>query len=259
MRAIRLLGFLPLLFLGSCCCDEDDDCWWTVDCYWSACCYNCYDVQHCSGYQYGMVAAPEDLDFEATAWEAGDGRIDIIVRVTGTRADGTTPLSVRLMGPEMADLRRESPKTVWGFYGIPISAAERIEVSVPGSEDRVERELPGADLRASVTCDPRDRFLGKTILAPVPAAVALGTDLALSAPRAEDVLAEGTSIGLEVEVFRPDDVAPRQLFLREGEASSIRLDQAGRWTFRFTLLTDDVCEGPSADSVVVEETEIEVR
>ena len=255
MCATRLLACVPLLFLGSCCC-EDDDCWWTVECYWTSCCYTCYDVQHCSGYQAG---AADDLDFEATVRDAGDGTIDVIVRVAGRRADGMTPLSVRLLGPGLTSLRRESPKTVWGFYGIPIAAVERIEVGIPGTGDRVERELSANNLLESLPCDPRELLLGKALLVPGPAAFALGTDLALRAPRAEEVYGGGTSIGLEVEVFRPNDRTPQELFLREEEASSIRLDQAGRWAFRFTLLTDDVCGDPSADSVVVEETEIEVR
>jgi hypothetical protein len=206
-----------------------------------------------------MAIAPEELDFDATVRDAGDGTIDVIVRVLGTRADGTAPLSVRLIGPGMADLRRESPKTVWGFYGIPASAAERIEVGIPGTADRVERALTGSNLLESLACDPRDRFQGKPMLAPVPAGYALATDLALSAPWAEELLAGGTSLGLEVEIFRPGDGTPQALLLREGETSSIRLDQVGRWAFRFTLLTDDMCDDASADAVVVEETEIEVR
>jgi hypothetical protein len=257
MRAIRLAGCVPLCFLGSC-CHDDDDCWWTNECYWSDCCYTCYDVQHCDHY-HGMAVASDDLDFDLTVGDAGDGKVDVLVSVSGKWADGSRPLSVRLIGPEVADLRRESGKAVWGFYGIPIFAAERVEICVAGTDDRVEHELFLGDIEESLPCNPRNLLLGKEVIAPVPEGLALGTDLVLKAPGAADLLASGTSIGLEIEIFRPDDPAPQQLFLREGEGSSIRLDRAGLWTFRSTLLADDLCGGPSADSVVVEETEIEVR
>jgi hypothetical protein len=206
-----------------------------------------------------MGVSPVDLDFQATARDAGEGRVDIQVKVTGTNADGAASLSVRLLGPAAADFRRESSKTLWAFYGIPASDVDRIEITLVGTYLRVEREIPPAAETPSFRCDPRTRLTGKAIIAPVPAGLDRGAVLAVTAPGAGEVLAGAAAMGFEVEVFEPGQGTPRPLFLRPGETTTVALDHPGRWTFRTLLLADDVCGEPSADSVVVEETAIDVR
>jgi len=256
MRAIRLGGCVPLLFVGSCCCD-DDDCWWTTECYWSGCCYTCYDVEHCD-YYYGVAVASGDLDFDATVADAGDGKIDILVSIHGKWADGSRPLSVRLIGPEVADFRRESDRTVWDSTASrcppPRGSRSASRGPTTGSSTSSSSTTSGNPCRAipgtaswGRRSSPRSRRVspsGPTSSSTPPrrGRARLGS---LHRPRGRGLPARRTR--------------PAATVLQGGEGSSIRLDRAGRWTFRSTLLADDACGGPSADSTVVEETEIEVR
>lgn len=278
-----------VLVAGSSCCDDDVYCWIETQCYWDACCYVCYDVKVCR--YYGIAAKTseisEEIDFDAEAYDAGEGKLDIRVLVVGDRVDGETPVSVRLLGPEVSDLRRQSPKSEWWFRGVPEGAVEAIEVSYPdtgattrhpvdlgrlagespfaGGETPAGEPLPAAAVLAHavleaqvveaqvVGADGGRLRLGDAIPFRAPAA-----PLPSGAPVPSGVTEIGTAIGYVLETFAPGAVAPRAELVRPGAEAEIRLDLPGRWVIRLVLLAEDASGPSTSDSVALEELAVEV-
>jgi hypothetical protein len=253
-----LLALAVPFLLARCCCDDDDDCWWDVECYWTPCCYTCYDVYYCDYYYYGeAVQVSEEIDFDAKVLDAGEGRVDILVQVLGKGVEGERPVSVRLLGPSVSGVRRESPKRLWVFHGVPIAAADRIEVSIPETGARTVRMLDLAKLDGVSPCDPRQELSGRKVFPEMANGQSAASEILVQAPRVGEVLPSASgAIGFAVEVFRPSGGAPETTFLREEGSTSIPLDEPGRWFFRVVLLTDDLCGEESADSLIIEETEL---
>jgi len=200
-----------------------------------------------------MVAAPEDLDFDATVWDAGDGRIDIIVRVTEAGPTEQRPERAPDRPRDGRPPARE-PKTVWGFLRDSISAAPSgIESASRGQRPRssasCRRGPPGVRARRSAGPLPGERRFSRR---PGPPRRSAPPSRSAS-PRAEELLAEERPSASRSRILRPDDTTAAAPFPSREEASSIRRSGGGESSFHAAHRR---CRrGARARSVFVEETE----
>jgi hypothetical protein len=255
-----------LAFLAGCCCDDDDDCHTEYVCYFDGYITYCQYVTYCHDddyyyYYYGVGAAEEGagaIDLSATVRDAGEGKIDVLVEVFGDRVDGETPVSVCLLGPGFATVRRQSPRILWAFYGVPAAEVQSIQADIVGTSLRVKKSLDLADHGEFSPCDPRERLLPARVFPDLTAGLAAGESISVRAPGAEEILASGTYLALSVEILPPGDSDPQVSVVLKGDSSAIRLDRPGTWRLRATILLDDACGPGSADALVIEEAEVPV-
>ena len=253
-----------LAFLPGCCCDDDDDCHTEYVChfdgYVTICQYVTYCHHHDDYYYYGVGAAEVGaIDLSATVRDAGAGKIDVLVEVFGDRVDGETPVSVCLLGPGFATVRRQSPQILWAFYGVPAAQVETIEADIVGTSLRVKKPLDLADRGAFSPCDPREKLLPARIFPDLTGGLAAGESISVRAPGAEGILSSGTYVALSVEILPPESAEPEVRAVLRGDSTSILFDRSGTWRLRASILMDDACGPGSADALVIEEAEVPVH
>ena len=205
------------------------------------------------------TSGARQVDFEATLFEAGEGRVDIEVQVFGDEVGGSSPVGVRWIGLEIGDLRLQARRDLWRLRGLPAAGIDAIEVSIPGSDFRARKGLPDRPLAGRASCDPRQSLMAPRVLADLPAGVEAGEVLEFRAPETGEVLAAGRSAGLAVEAFPPGQDDARVTVIPAGERGAIFIDRPGRWFLRALLLAEDVCDPGAAEVIVLQEAEVSAR
>jgi len=244
---------LPLALLLAA-CGSSGSCYWEWYCYIGGGGLECVWVQRCPGHP---PPEPDSLSAQASAFDAGDGLIDLRVELTGDLVDAGRPLSVWLRGPSSLDLRPRSDHAVWWFLGFPPEAIDAIDAQVAGTDVRVVDPVPAAVAYDTPACDLR-AVLDLDAVPALPSTATLGDPLFFYAPPAASLGLPGSHHGFVVALTPPDGAPPTTLYLREGEAANLPADRAGRWTVALLLLTEGVCEPDSYDVVLLERVAVDV-
>lgn len=260
-----LFGMVTAAWLGAVggCCDYDD-CGWRWRCYWNGTVNKCYWVWTCGRPEPcpppdGSPCSASDgaLALDVSAYDAGDGKVDVRVEVTGSLLEPETLLSVLPRGAQVPEVLRQSTNRVWWLSGLEATPLRDIEVQLVGTDEGRSADLPpvapsGSGCDAAVVVDA-------TVLPEIPATLPLGEELFFYSPPAEEVLVQGENQGLFVALFPPGGGMAQTIALPEGEGEPFPLEQPGAWTVKVLLLSSDVCEPGSTNLFVVQNVEVLVQ
>jgi hypothetical protein len=204
------------------------------------------------------ASATPPVDFETTLFDAGGGRVDIELQAFGDEVGGSSPVSVRWLGPGISELPFQARRDLWRFHGLPEAAVDEIEVSIPGSDFRARKGLEAPRIEGRASCDPRQSLILFPALPDIPGELEVGVVLEFRAPRTVEALASGRARGLAIEAFPPGG-EPRTSMIPEGGWGEVLIERPGRWFFRAILLAEDVCGPDTAELIVIQEAEVSAR